>query len=327
MVSPRSRIGVDQRLLSWNWGGSCVSMPENIPSPGGQRRALVLVNPGARQGTGRVAEALARLEAKGFRLTRETVADPGAIPERIRRHAGRVDLVVVGGGDGTMSAALPGLLEAGLPLGILPLGTANNLARTLDIPAKLGEACDVIAAGHRRRIDVGRVNDRPFLTTASLGLSVRITEELSSESKRRWGPLAYVVTAFRSLGDARAFHAEIAYEGKVLRRRVVQIVVGNGRYYGSGLAVARDACIDDGRLDLYVIGPQPRWRMILLAPALKRGSHGEKPNVLAIGAKELTITTRHPHDIDVDGEIGAATPAAFSVMERALEVFAPAGDE
>ncbi len=249
--------------------------------------------------------------------------EPVEIPGRIRRHAGGLDLVIVGGGDGTMSAALPGLLETRLPLGVLPLGTANNLARTLEIPSKLDEACAVIAAGNRRRIDVGIVNDRPFLTTASLGLSVQITEDLSSESKKRWGPLAYGITAFRSLGDASTLYAEVAYEGKVMRGRVVQIVVGNGRYYGSGLAVAEDARIDDGRLDLYVIRPQPRWRMLLLAPALKRGRQGEKRDVHAIGAKEFTVTTRHPHDIDVDGEIGARTPATFTVMEGALEVFAP----
>jgi YegS/Rv2252/BmrU family lipid kinase len=300
-------------------------MSENIPSPGGGRRAVVLLNPRARQGTDGVDAQLARLEGDGFRLTRETVTDPDGIPERIRRHQGQVDLVIVGGGDGTMSAALPGLLEAGLPLGILPLGTANNLARTLGIPAKLDEACAVIAAGHTRRIDVGRVNDRAFLTTASMGLSVRITGELTGDAKKRWGPFAYVVTALRSLRNPPDLHAEITYEGKVLAGKAVQIVVGNGRYYGSGLAVAEDAQIDDGRLDVYVIRPQPRWRMILLAPALKQGRQGRKRDVLALSAKEVRITTREPQEIDVDGEIGAATPAAFSVMERALEVFAPAG--
>ena len=302
-------------------------MPENIPSAGGGRRALVLLNPGARQGTAGVEAQLARLERRGFRLTRESVTDPDGIPERIRRHQGQADLVIVGGGDGTMSAALPGLLEAGLPLGILPLGTANNLARTLRIPAKLDAASDVIAAGRTRRIDVGRVNERAFLTTASMGLSVRITGELTGEAKKRWGPLAYVVTALGSLRNPGDLHAEISYDGKVLTGKAVQIVVGNGRYYGSGLAVAEDARIDDGRLDLYVIRPQPRWRMILLAPALKQGRQGRKRDVLALSAREFRITTREPQDIDVDGEIGAVTPARFTVMEGALEVFAPEREE
>ena len=298
-------------------------MPENISPPAGQRRALVLLNPRARQGTAGVDAQLARLEASGFRLSRETVDDPDGIPERIRRHEGRVDLIIVGGGDGTVSAALPGLLEAGVPLGLLPLGTANNLARTLGIPTRLDKAADLIAAGRTRRIDVGRVNDRPFLTVASLGLSVRITEELTARTKKRWGPLAYAVTALRSLRDPGDLHAEIECDGTVLRERAVQIVVGNGRYYGSGLAVAEDASIDDGRLDLYVIRPQPRWRMLLLAPALRAGRQGKRRDVVAHVARQVRITTRSPEEIDVDGEIGTATPALFTVMEGALEVFAP----
>ena len=105
--------------------------------------------------------------------------------------------MIVAGGDGTLNAALQGLVEAGLPLGIIPLGTANNLARTLGIPSDPAGACEVIAAGHRRRIDLGWVNGRYFCTTASVGLSVQITEELSPEAKRRWGPAAYALAAVR----------------------------------------------------------------------------------------------------------------------------------
>ena len=292
-----------------------------------RRRALVLVNRGARRGAERLDSALEVLR-DGIDLVDRRDAEPRDLAQVIRGERKRVDLVILGGGDGTLSAALPALLELGKPLGVLPLGTANNLARTLDIPTDLDEAARIIVQGHSRRIDVGQVNDRHFLTTASLGLSVRITQELTTASKRRWGPLAYGLAALRTLRGGRdTIRAEVRYEGRVIRVRALQVVVGNGRYYGSGMAVAEDARIDDGRLDLYMVEPQPRWRLVLLLPALKRGSQGEKPNVVAASSSAFEIRSSRQWDIDVDGEIGASTPATFSVLPGALEVLVPGGAE
>ncbi|HYC30969.1 MAG TPA: lipid kinase, partial [Gemmatimonadales bacterium] len=231
--------------------------------------------------------------------------------------------VIVGGGDGTLHLALQGLVEATLPLGIIPLGTANNLARTLGIPADPLEACEVVAHGHRRPIDLGLVNGRHFFTTASIGLSVRITEELSAESKRRWGPLAYGLAALRVARRSHPFRARIRWSGGTRDTRTVQIVVGNGRYYGAAMPVAEDATIDDARLDLYSLEVRHWWQLLALAPALKRGSHGEKKTVEALRATEFEIETRTPMDIDVDGELGGRTPAHVRVVPRALEVFVP----
>jgi YegS/Rv2252/BmrU family lipid kinase len=286
-------------------------------------RALVLVNPAARRAGDGHEAAVARLEELGISTVLELAGDPDQVPDQVRRHRGEVDRVIVGGGDGTLHLALQGLVETGLPLGILPLGTANNLARTLGLPADPLAACAIIAQEHRRRIDLGWVNGRYFFTTASIGLSVRITEELSAESKRRWGPLAYGITALRVLRRTRPFHARIAWDGQTRDSRTVQIVVGNGRYYGSALPVAQDATIDDARLDLYSLEVHHWWQLLALAPALKRGRHGEKERVEALRAAEFEIHTRTPRGIDVDGEIGGTTPARFRVLPRALEVFAP----
>ena len=286
-------------------------------------RALVLVNPGARRAGESYEAAVARLEALGISAIVELAAEPAKVADQVKRHRDEVDRVIVGGGDGTLHLALQGLVGTGLPLGILPLGTANNLARTLGLPADPLAACEVIAQGHRRRIDLGWVNDRYFFTTASIGLSVRITEELSAESKRRWGPLAYALTAARVLRRTRPFHATIRWDGHTRSSRTVQIVVGNGRYYGSALPVAEDATIDDARLDLYSLEVRHWWQLLALAPALKRGRHGEKETVESLRATEFEIHTRRPRGIDVDGEIGGSTPARFRVLPGALEVFAP----
>jgi len=285
--------------------------------------ALLLLNPGARRGGECREEVLQHLGAFGVIPIEENLDDASRLGEVIGRHRHEVDRVIVGGGDGTLNGALQGLVGTGLPLAMLPLGTANNLARTLGIPVTLREACEIAALGRRRRIDLGCVNGHYFFTTASLGLSVRITAELTGESKRRWGPLAYAVAAARVLSRSHPFHAEIRYQDEVLHTRTVQIVVGNGRYYGAALAVAEDATIDDARLDLYSIEVRHWWELLALVPTLKWGRHGRKDSVEALRATEFEIRTRTPTDIDVDGEIGAQTPARFHVIPGALEVFAP----
>ena len=287
-------------------------------------RALFVVNPRARGGAEGTGEIATRLGGLGLDLVVEPAEDPSRLPELIRRHLGEIDRVIVGGGDGTLNASAQVLVDSGLPLGIIPLGTANNLARTLGIPFDPEGACALIAAGHRRRIDLGWVNGRYFCTTASIGLSVQITEELSPESKRRWGPIAYVLAAIRAIRRSHPFRAEISWEGGARRTRTVQIVVGNGRYYGAALTVATDATIDDARLDLYSLEVNHWWQLLRLAPSLKRGTHVHRGEVGALRAGAFEIRTRKPMPIDLDGEIGAETPARLKVVPRALEVFVPA---
>jgi diacylglycerol kinase (ATP) len=288
------------------------------------RPSLLLVNPHARRAREDADEVAAVLRDAGLAVRVEYTEDPSSFRELIQRYASEIDRVIVAGGDGTLNQAVQVLVERDLPLGIIPLGTANNLARTLEIPTDPRKAGEVIAAGHRRRIDLGRVNGRYFCTTASIGLSVQITEELSSSAKRRWGAVAYVLAALRAIRRSHPFHADIAWKGGTRHSRTVQIVVGNGRYYGAALAVAPDATIDDARLDLYSIEVHRWWDLLKLAPFLKWGTHVNRPEVEAIRATAFEIHTRSPMPVDLDGELGAQTPAGFEVVRGALEVFAPA---
>ena len=288
------------------------------------QRALLFINPGARRGDDAGEEARAALEATGLELQVVTSFDPAQAGGLIRRERMGIDRVIVAGGDGSLNAVLQGLQGTGLPLGVLPLGTANNLARTLRIPTTLREAAEVAAGDTRRAIDLGWVNGHYFFTTASIGLSVRITEELTPETKRRWGALAYGVTAVRTLARTHPFHAEIRWPGGVQHSRTLQVVVGNGRYYGSALPVAEDASIEDSRLDLYSLEVRHWWELLTLAPSLARGRQGEKRSVEALRAREFEIQTPVPMDINIDGEIRTRTPATFRVKPRALEVYTPA---
>ncbi|MDZ8052131.1 MAG: lipid kinase [Aulosira sp. ZfuVER01] len=286
-------------------------------------RALLLINRHARQGQKSLTEAIECLKTSGFDLIEESTEHPDRLSETILRYRDRVDLVIVGGGDGTLNAAVDALVDTQLPLGILPLGTANDLARTLGIPNSLTEACNIIATGEQRRIDLGWVNGKHFFNVASMGLSVKITERLTKEVKRRWGVFAYLATALQVAWESRPFSAEIRVNGEVIRVRTVQIAIGNGRYYGGGMAVAHDATIDDQRLDLYSLEINHWWQIIPLLPAMRQGRHIKWREVRALQGQEMEIHTRKPRPINTDGEITTYTPAHFFVIPKAVAVFVP----
>jgi YegS/Rv2252/BmrU family lipid kinase len=246
-----------------------------------------------------------------------------ALPQAILGNKDKIDCVVIAGGDGTLNAAAPGLLQSGLPLGIVPAGTANDLARTLGIPDDPIEALDVIARGEERRIDLGRVNDELFFNVASIGLSVALARAMSSQAKRRFGRLSYALAAMRVIARARPFSALIVSEGDVAPVKTLQVAVGNGRYYGGGNAVEKSAEIDDGHLDLYSLEVNHVWKLAWMAPSFRSGAHGAFKEVRAVRGRNFEIHTRRPRRVNADGEILTTTPAKFSVLPKAIRVFAP----
>ncbi len=286
-------------------------------------RALLLVNRHSRQGQERYQEAINCLNILGLTIITESTEDATQLGKFIRHYQKEVDLVIIGGGDGTLNAAIEAIVETQLPLGILPLGTANDLARTLAIPNSLSEACKIIAAGKLRRIDLGWVNNKYFFNVASLGLSVNITQQLTKEIKRRWGIFAYTVIALQVIWKSRPFSAEIRINDQSFLVKTVQIAVGNGRYYGGGMAVVHDAAIDDQRLDLYSLEIDHWWQIFPLLPAMRRGRHIQWRNVRALYGQEITVYTRKPHSINTDGEITTYTPATFRVIPQAIAIFVP----
>jgi YegS/Rv2252/BmrU family lipid kinase len=266
-------------------------------------------------------QAIQELQKLGLDLIEESAENPQRLPDTIRQYSSQVDCVIIGSGDGTVNAAVDALACTQLPLGILPLGTANNLARNLGIPQSVPAACQIIAGGKIRRIDLGWVNGKYFLNVAGMGLSAEINKQVKKEFKRRWGVIAYALTALQVLLYRRPFWAEIEGNNQSVRVKTVQITVCNGRYYGSGLSVADDAEIDDQRLDLYCIQINHRLQIIPLLPAILMGK--QTRGVLTLQAKEISIGTRITHPIDADGELASKTPAQFRVIPQALSVFVP----
>lgn len=295
----------------------------DTPSGRAQRRALLIINRKARAGVRALDDVMTVLEEGGIDIVEAELAGRDQVLAEIREDAAEIDLVILGGGDGTLNAAAPALVQTGLPLGILPLGTANDLARTLGLPQDPAEAARVIVAGHTTRIDLGEVNGIFYFNVASIGFSARLARRLTSEAKRRWGALGYALVASRLVAESRPFLVEIEHDGKVDRARTVQVSVGNGRYYGGGMAVEESASADDGRLDVYSLEVPNAWRLVALAPALRRGTQGHSKYVRSFSTTQLTLKTRRVHEVNADGELVTTTPAHFHVRPRAVEVFVP----
>jgi diacylglycerol kinase (ATP) len=287
------------------------------------RRALLIINAKSRRGKAALSSAIDGLRRVNIDPVHEDCANRDDLSSLIVEKGAGTDLVIVGGGDGTLSAAAQGVAKLKLPLGILPLGTANDLARTLEIPEDVVAAIDVIANGKLRSIDVGLVNNLMFFNVASVGLSTDLSRALTADIKRRFGKLGYAMAALRVLARARPFGVEIVTEDRKIRSLTLQVAVGNGRYYGGGNIVEETAAIDDECLRLYSLEFIHAWRIILMFRSFRAGQHGEMDEVRTLRGGTFGIRTRRPRPINADGEIVTHTPADFKVMRKAIDVIVP----
>jgi diacylglycerol kinase (ATP) len=291
------------------------------------RTALLLVNPASRKGSDQdLREGVALLEEAGIRILQSPPKSAEHLVQLIRRYRDQVDFYILGGGDGTISAAAPALYECGKPFAVLPLGTANDLARSVGVPADLMDAWRVILSNCRRRIDLGLVNDHYFFNVAHIGLGVHITYELTPEVKKRWGVFSYLQAFFRALSRKRSFRIALQVDGNTYHQRSIHVAVGNGRFYGGGNIVDERAHIDSGEMCLFSLKPQSLWELLTLAPLLRSGKQHLVKRTFTATGKRIEIRTSRPEEIHADGEPAGFTPAVFKVLPGALEVYVACPD-
>ena len=289
-----------------------------------QQRALLLINAKSRRGKSDADLVRTHLADGGLELIQPQLHG-AEVSTLILQHAPHVNMIILGGGDGTINRSLQSLLKVRLPVGILPLGTANDLARTLQLPTDLQAACEVILKGHQKLIDVGWVNDRPFLNVASIGVAESVTRRLTRGAKSSWGVLAYIWAAMYAMLHGRPFKVEITSGTERRTAKTWQIAVGNGRHYGGGLTIHNEAKIDDGRLDLYSLEIKRSWHVLPLIPALWHGNLDPVNTVFTTHGTDFEIRPLHrSRRITADGELLGHTPATFRIEPKALSVFVPA---
>lgn len=295
-------------------------------------RVRVIVNKGGGTSKGDDEES-ARIEA-AFRAAgvdadvRPTESDDifEALAEAAR--APGLDAVVAGGGDGTLSCAAGHLAGTGRPLGILPLGTLNHLARDAGIPAKIEEAAAVIAAGHVRAIDVAEVNGRVFVNNSSVGLypdMVRL-REVEQERLGRSKRMAMLSASLIALRHFRRHRLWISAAGLEQPVRTPLLFIGNNRYQVNLLALGRREVLDQGELCLYAVRARSRAHLFWAGIRGIFGRLDQQRDFVTAYVPELEVSSdRDALTVAVDGEtVRLETPLEYRIRPKALRLIVPA---
>lgn len=296
-------------------------------------RVALVVNTRSRDGERAFFRALEVLEEMGLRVEKtHPLQDPARLPETVRELVQEgCELLILGGGDGTVSSAVDFLAGRETVLGLLPLGTANDFARTLEIPQDVEAACRVVVHGEVVDVDLGVAGDDYFVNVASVGMGVEVTQALSPRLKKRTGALAYPLAAVRAFLRHEPFSARLTFpkgdHEPVEFERLLQVAVGNGRFYGGGFIVAPDSEIDDDALDVCVIEIMRHRDLLGVVLYLKSGDFIREEGVSHFKTTEVHLETDPVQRINVDGEIVSSTPKTFRVERDALRVLVPPGSK
>lgn len=291
-------------------------------------RIILLLGRKSRAALGSEANLLDALRDRGIAVLNPPGESSGQEnPEALAKaFKDQAKAIVVAGGDGSINEVLPAALKTGLPICVVPLGTANNLARTLGLPADPVAALSLLWNGSPQPVDVAFANDRPFLNVAGLGLSTRVNTSTPRHWKKWLGPFAFALTAFRLARSMVPLRVRITCDGRSYEGRSLQISVVNGRYFGTGLCLSEEDNLADGTLGCVSIEVDRWWQALHLAPALLRGKVKPSQSVLLLKGREIEVTTRRPVRVDLDGDIRASTPLKIRVLPGAVRIFAPVAE-
>src|SRR5438270_997875 len=286
-------------------------------------KPYIIFNPAAGSvvNEGRTVAQLTRLRPIALAATKKN-----GDAEKLARTAARSGrrYLIVAGGDGTLNEVVNGIARSKHPpqIGIAPLGTGNDFARTLGLPLLVEENIDILRAGNTRPIDIVRVEStraRYFVNVATGGFSGVVRKKMTPEIKRNWGPLAYIRGAAAALPKLHAYKTRIVIDdGEELSTAVYNVVIANGRFVAGGLPIAPEADPADGLLDMILIPKRSPSEIALLAAEIILGKHFSSSVVIFRRARKIAVRSRPGMWFNVDGELVGSAPAEFQIVPRAL---------
>jgi diacylglycerol kinase (ATP) len=286
----------------------------------------IIVNPIAGSIVDRdgLLKQLRRLNPRKLRLTRRAGEAESYARDAIRAGS---DYVIAAGGDGTLNEVINGIAPPGhmgrICVGIVPLGTANDFARTIGLPASVDDNIDILRAKQTAPIDLVRVRSdwkRYFVNVSAGGFSGLVDEKLTPEIKSTWGPLAYLRSAAAALPELRGYHTNIVFDdGERLMIELYNVIVANGQFVAGGLPIAPQADLRDGLLDVILVPSRSPAKMMLLAAEMLLGNHLSSNAVIFRRAKKISVRSRPGMWFNVDGELIGNDPVVFQILPGALE--------
>ncbi len=291
------------------------------------RRYLFIANPHAGPKTTEIGPLIGQVLGSSHHWDLVYTAEPGEatdVAASARQHG--YDRVVAAGGDGTVNAVARGLLGAPLPLGILPLGSGNALARSLSIPLRPMAAIGCLPSAASRSIDVGRIGEDAFLSTAGIGIDAEVCHRFNRTGARARGLWPYVFNSVRAILRYEPEEVVLMFPGKQWQEVTpFLLVIANTAQYGYGVTIAPGACPDDGVLDVCVIQDLTVMRALLHGRRLFDGTIDQMPGVTITRTNHLIVRCGTDRRIQVDGESGTGEgEMVVEVLPRALEVLLPA---
>lgn len=284
----------------------------------------LLVNPSS--AGGRALKLLPRVEAAldasrvVFRVQRTKTLEHGVEQALRAVEAGEVPVVM--SGDGLLGAVGGAMAGSDTPLGIVPGGRGNDLARVLGIPDEPERAVEVLLGGHSRRIDVGEANGKRFLGIVSVGFDSE-ANRLANETNFLRGNLVYAYAALRTLFSWKPARFTLQIGEQRTRLSGYSVSVANSRAFGGGMYIAPDAELDDGEFDVIAVGAVGKLRFVGNLPKVFKGTHVDEDEVRVFRARRLELSASRPFPVYADGEHLTDLPASLRVLPRALSVLVP----
>ncbi len=284
----------------------------------------MVVNAKSRRGQALFQRACAAMSDLPYTVDARAVEDPKDLEPTVRELlAAKPDLLILGGGDGTISGLVDLMVGHDVMLGVLPLGTANSFARSLGIPLSIEGAVEVIRTGRPRRIDLGMIDNDYYANCAAMGISPKIAETVPHGLKRVAGRLGYLGWAAYQFLRFRPFTLIVEQNGERERLRVVEVRISNGPYHG-GTELVDAAAVDSGEIVVQAVCGHVKRRLIVNWAASILRSDYRKEKVRDFRGREIKLTTIPPLPISIDGEVLARTPVTAKIAPGIIEVIAPA---
>jgi YegS/Rv2252/BmrU family lipid kinase len=281
---------------------------------------VVIYNPTAGRNSGQALIAQAK-ELLGPAFEWRMSQRPGHAVALAREAAKTHQVVVAFGGDGTVGDVARGVLGTDATLGVLPVGTGNDVARNLNLPLDPREAAATILAGVVRRIDVGTINGTPFINNAGTGFDAQVMRTMNTSIRFAKGKPAFLLAILKTFPGFKPFSLTLTGDNnQAFSGKAMMVSILNGTMYGAGMQAAPHAEMDDGLLDVMVIKAMPKLRLFPLISKVTLGQHLNHPAVEMLQVRSLSLTTVPPQPLNIDGDVSGLTPAEIGVKPRALKV-------